>query len=131
MTEPEEVWRTRRWLMRAVACLSILALIGVATTAVFVVDQRSYNECQREYNDATQAVVKERAGASDLDRQAILVVSSSTVALVDIILRPDAQPEEKLAAVKTWRDAQSRANLMLAQSDDQRAQHQLPSPPRC
>lgn len=131
MTESSDVWHSRRALMLVVLCLTMLGVLGMAVTAFYVVDQRQYNSCQRSYNEANTRAIRERAEAGALDREAIRTISSSTFAMIEILLMPGSTQEQRVAAIKSWRDAQSRANLALANADDQRRQHPLPQSVEC
>lgn len=128
--ERKEIIRSR-WLAVTVVCLSILSLLGVVVTAIFVVNQRAYNSCQRQYNDSVQAVIRERGTAGDLDRQALQQVASSTVILVDSLLRPDSSQEQRILAIQTWRDAQDKANQQLADANKRREANPIPLPVQC
>ena len=132
MTEPENVWHVRRWLIGAVLALNILAVVGVVTTAVFIVQQRNYVECQRAYNDSVQSAIKERGLAGSLDRQAIRLIAESGSAMIDSILRQPPLPrEDQISALQRWRDAQNASSKLLSDAEKQREQNPLPSPQQC
>lgn len=129
--DTDEVWHRRKVYSIIVLCLVVLGVLGIGVTAVFVLEQRAYIDCQRGYNDEVIQTLRDRSNAGSLDRQALRATTSSTVALVDIILTSGATQEQKLAAVQSWRDAQSRANEQLVEADDARAKNPLPGPRQC
>jgi hypothetical protein len=138
MTEPEEeeVWNRKKWLSGAVACLSVLSLLGVGVTAKFVLDQRSYNDCQRGHNDSVQASIRQRAEANDLTNAAIRTIAQSGADMVRIILPPSQgqpvpTPEERIAAVQRWQEAQITAAGQLAKAEEQRRDNPLPGARQC
>ena len=98
-TESEEAARRAAWasplVIVVVACLSLLGLAGIVTTAIVVVQNRNYTDCQRGYNADVVRALKERGSAGDQDRTALRMVTSSTVVLVDILLRSDSTVERR------------------------------------
>lgn len=129
--EAEKVWHSRKVLMIAAVCLIVLAFLGTAVTAVFVVEQRGYNDCQRGHNDAIQAALRERGTAGDLDRKAIRLSTSSSVAMIDALLTPGSTQEQRVMAIQRWREAQHMADGMLEDADNQRKANPLPGPRQC
>lgn len=118
--EPEIIWKVRRRMTVAVACLSILALLGIAVTAIYVVEQRGETARLVAYNDC--------------QRKAIQLMASSGVEMLTVILPPPSgqrvpTQEEKITAVQKWRDAQVQATSRLKAADDARAANQLPHCP--
>lgn len=129
--DTSEIWHRRKVYSMVVLCLVIIGILGIGVTAVFVVEQRAYIDCQRGYNDEVIQTLRDRGNAGSLDRQALRATTSSTVALVDIILTSGATQEQIKAAIQSWRDAQSRANEQLVEADDARAKNPLPGPRQC
>lgn len=132
----KDIWKSRRALAIAATCLNLLSLTGVGVTAVFVIDQRNYNNCQRAYNDAVTRAIDERAKAGDLDRQAIQLIAQSGVDMVQVILppapgEPERTPEEQIMAIQNWQAAQTRAYHQLKEADQQRMANPLPGPKQC
>ncbi len=118
-------------IVMMVGCLSILALVGVAVTAVFVVNQRSYNNCQSSHDDEVIASLTERSGASELDRSALRLIANSGTTMIDVVINPTATPDEKLRAIQAWRAAQAEALEKFTRADNARSQHPLAPPRRC
>lgn len=131
------VWRTPQ-LVVIVGCLSILALLGIGVTAVFIVDQRSFTEnerayvnCQRQHNDEVIAALSERAAAGDLQGRALKRSADSAKAMVDALLLQTNTQEQRLAAVERWRDEQKTVSEDLAAAQARRDQNPVPAPRHC
>lgn len=129
--EPEGRFWTHPAMVVTVGCLSVLALVGILVTAVFIVNQRQYNDCQRSHDDEVIVALGERGKASDTDRQAIRKIAQSTTVMIKEILNPQASQEAKLAAIQQWSEAQAQASDKLDEADQKRAQNPIPEPRHC
>lgn len=129
-SEPD-TWKQRRILLIVVACLIVLGLIGTGTMVVYTLDQRRYISCQRDYNEATAAAIKERGLAGALDREAFHFSTSASVTMIKVILDPAATVEARRKAIEDWSKAQSAADKLITDANDQRNEHPLPEPRRC
>lgn len=128
--QPASLWASPQMTL-IVGCLSILALLGVGVTAVFIGQERTYNTCQRGHNDDTVSSLRERAAATDLDRKALALIADSGKNMVDAILLQTGTQADKLLAVQQWRDSQEMAKQLLDDAKAQRDAHPLPAPRVC
>ena len=129
--EAKRSFWTNPALVLVSACLSLLGVIGIGTTAVFVVQQRQYNQCQSDHDDEVIAALKERGDAGNLDREALRQIAGSGTAMIDVLLQPGVTQDQRIEAIRVWRQAQFDANQKLAQADDSRRKHPLPDPRQC
>lgn len=125
-----QLW-THPALVTSAVCLWVLTLLGVGYTGWYVVDSRSYIDCQRDYNSAVAQAVRERGEAGELDRSALKSITSSTVTLVNVLLQPGTTQQQRIEAIQSWRDTQSRANKLLDNADQKRSDHPIPQPRVC
>jgi homoserine dehydrogenase len=126
------VWHARKALLVITMAISLLGLAGIGTTAIIIIQQRQYVDCQRAYNTEVVKVLKERGEASNDDRTAIRLIAQSGASMLDVLLRqPPASREVQLKALSDWRDAQSTADTKLKDADNTRLANPLPEPRMC
>lgn len=125
------LWKTKRVLAIAITCLVLLGLAGIGVTAAVIVQGRDFDSCQKRYNEGVARVLSERASAGDQDRMALVAIASSSVAMVDVLLRPEATVADRTQAVRNWRDAQDRAKGNLEAAEQIRKNSPLPAPVQC
>lgn len=140
MTKPESdsVWASRKALLVVTSCVTVLGLLGIGTTAVVVVEQRTvtaqqkaYNECQRQYNDAVKNAIKERGEAGEHDRAAIRLIARSGAEMIKTVLDPQASQDKRVSAIQVWQRDQITADDQLRMADEKRSQNPLPEAPQC
>lgn len=101
-------------LQWGVGLISLLALTGLF---VSINQYRDATTCQSVYNTNFTRSLKERADASNSDRDAI-------VKMLNIILNPGSSVDQRRTAVEEWRTS-------LQNADKQRAANPLPIIPDC
>lgn len=96
--------------------LIALALCSVSVTWYAATEQRRVTACQADYNGQFAAALAERNNATGSDRQALIDLTNTILT---------AQERGRVRA------ALERYNAVLRATDAKRAEHPLPSNPRC
>ena len=115
---------TRRWMIVAGACLMVLALLGVATTAT--VSWQNKN-CTVDLVVAIQ----ERGKSFDKTDEALRSILKSGSDTLDIVLDPSHTDAERIEAIKNWSASQRSAEQALNDAATIRKNNPLTQPRSC
>lgn len=111
--------------------LIVLAAVSLITTVVVLVDYRQVTSCQAEYNKNYNRALTERAEAANRDRAATKSLAQGTVSMLDTVLNPSANTDQRRGAVEQYKKVNQDYVKLTEEAETKRNLNPLPITPEC
>lgn len=109
----------------------LLALVSLAGLTVAIFQYREATTCQAEYNKNFTSAIVERQSATDSDRAASRALAQGTLDMLNTILNPASNTDQRKGAVEQYREVYQDYLKSSQESDVTRKLNPLPIIPSC